>query len=68
MPTVRTLDAPGVLNAIEKTGRLSVGQPFGCLTKAAVRVVSPDHPVLSSLFRAADYWPGPQLIADAVIA
>jgi pyruvate/2-oxoglutarate/acetoin dehydrogenase E1 component len=67
MPTVRTLDAPGVLNAIEKTGRLSVGQPFGCLTKAAVRVVSPDHPVLSSPFMATDYCPALQQIADAVI-
>lgn len=40
---------------------------FGYLKKAPVRIASPDHPVPTSPFMAAEYYPGPQQIAEAVI-
>lgn len=44
-----------------------VEQGFCCLKKAPVRIASPDHPVPTSPFMAADYYPGPSQIAEAVI-
>ncbi len=44
-----------------------VEQAFGCLKKAPVRIASPDHPVPTSPFMAAEYYPGPSQIAEAVI-
>lgn len=40
---------------------------FGCLKKAPVRIASPDHPVPTSPFMAAEYYPGPRQIAEVVI-
>ncbi len=40
---------------------------FDTLKAAPVRIASPDHPVPTSHFMAADYYPGPQTIADAVL-
>lgn len=45
-----------------------VEKAFGCLKKAPVRIASPDHPVPTSPFMAAEYYPGPRQIAEAVIA
>ena len=44
-----------------------VEQAFGCLKKAPVRIASPDHPVPTSPFMAAEYYPGPSQIAETVI-
>jgi pyruvate dehydrogenase E1 component beta subunit len=44
-----------------------VEQAFGSLKKGPVRIASPDHPVPTSQFMAADYYPGPRQIADAVV-
>jgi pyruvate/2-oxoglutarate/acetoin dehydrogenase E1 component len=44
-----------------------VEEAFGCLKKAPVRIASPDHPVPTSPFMAAGYYPGPNQIAEAVI-
>ncbi|MDA1076992.1 MAG: alpha-ketoacid dehydrogenase subunit beta [Proteobacteria bacterium] len=44
-----------------------VEQAFDCLKKAPVRIASPDHPVPTSPFMAAECYPGPQQIAEAVI-
>lgn len=44
-----------------------VEQAFICLKKAPVRIASPDHPVPTSPFMAAEYYPGPQQIAETVI-
>ena len=40
---------------------------FGALKKAPVRIASPDHPVPTSPFMSADYYPGPRQIAEAII-
>ena len=44
-----------------------VEEAFDCLKKAPVRIASPDHPVPTSPFMAAEYYPGPKQIAEAVI-
>jgi pyruvate/2-oxoglutarate/acetoin dehydrogenase E1 component len=44
-----------------------VEQAFDSLKKAPVRLASPDHPVPTSHFMAAEYYPGPRQIAEAVI-
>jgi pyruvate/2-oxoglutarate/acetoin dehydrogenase E1 component len=44
-----------------------VEQAFSCLKKAPVRIASPDHPVPTSPYMAAEYYPGPSQIAEAVI-
>jgi pyruvate dehydrogenase E1 component beta subunit len=44
-----------------------VEQAFDCLKKAPVRIASPDHPVPTSPFMAAEYYPGPSHIAEVVI-
>ena len=44
-----------------------VEEAFSCLKKAPVRIASPDHPVPTSPFMAAEYYPGPSQIAEAVI-
>lgn len=44
-----------------------VEQAFGSLKKAPVRIASPDHPVPTSPFMAANYYPGPSQISEAVI-
>ncbi len=44
-----------------------VEQAFICLKKAPVRIASPDHPVPSSPFMAAEYYPNSRHIAEAVI-
>jgi len=44
-----------------------VEQAFGSLKMAPVRIASPDHPVPTSPFMSADYYPGPRQIAEAVI-
>jgi len=44
-----------------------VEQAFGCLKKGPVRIASPDHPVPTSPFMAAEYYPGPSQIAEAVV-
>lgn len=45
-----------------------VERGFGLLKAAPVRVASPDHPVPTSHFMSDGYYPGPQAIADAVLA
>jgi len=40
---------------------------FASLKKAPVRIASPDHPVPTSPFMAAEYYPGPREIAEAVV-
>lgn len=42
-------------------------QAFGYLKQAPVRIASPDHPVPTSPFMAAEYYPGPSQIAEVVI-
>jgi pyruvate/2-oxoglutarate/acetoin dehydrogenase E1 component len=44
-----------------------VEQAFGSLKMAPVRIASPDHPVPTSQFMAAEYYPCPQQIAEVVI-
>ena len=44
-----------------------VEQSFGFLKKAPVRIASPDYPVPTSPFMAAEYYPGPNQIAEAII-
>ncbi len=44
-----------------------VEKAFESLKKAPVRIASPDHPVPTSPFMAAQYYPGPRDIAEAVI-
>lgn len=44
-----------------------VEQAFGWLKEAPVRIASPDHPVPTSPFMAAEYYPGPSEIMEAVI-
>lgn len=57
-----------------KTGGLAgelisqvVERMFGFLKRAPVRIASPDHPVPTSPFMAARYYPGPREIAEDVI-
>jgi pyruvate dehydrogenase E1 component beta subunit len=40
---------------------------FSSLKKAPVRIASPDHPVPTSPFMAAEYYTGPREIAEAVV-
>jgi len=40
---------------------------FASLRKAPVRIASPDHPVPTSPFMSANYYPGPRQIAEAII-
>jgi len=63
-----------VVDTAFKTGSVAgelvsqvVEQAFACLKKAPVRIASPDHPVPTSHFMAADYYPGPSTIAESVI-
>ena len=44
-----------------------VEKAFDSLKMAPVRIASPDHPVPTSPFMAAEYYPGPQQIAEAII-
>lgn len=44
-----------------------VEQAFSSLKKAPVRIASPDHPVPTSPFMAAEYYPGPRHIVEAAI-
>lgn len=41
---------------------------FDALKKAPARIASPDQPVPTSHFMSGDYYPGPQAIADGVLA
>ncbi len=57
-----------------KTGSVSgelisqvVEQGFCFLKKAPVRIALPDYPVPTSPYMAAEYYPGPRQIAEAVI-
>ncbi len=57
-----------------KTGGLAgelmtqvVERIFGFLKRGPVRVASPDHPVPTSPFMAAEYYPGPREIAEEII-
>lgn len=43
-------------------------QAFDALKSHPVRIASPDHPTPTSHFMAEHYYPGPQTIADEVIA
>ncbi len=63
-----------VADTASKTGSVAgelvsqvVEKTFGCLKKAPVRIASPDHPAPTSPFMAAEYYPGPSQIAEAVI-
>lgn len=42
-------------------------QAFVCLKKPPVRIASPDHPVPTSPFMAAEYYPSSKHIAEAVV-
>jgi pyruvate/2-oxoglutarate/acetoin dehydrogenase E1 component len=44
-----------------------VEQAFSLLKKAPVRIASPDHPVPTSQFMAAEYYPDPLYIAESVV-
>jgi acetoin:2,6-dichlorophenolindophenol oxidoreductase subunit beta len=44
-----------------------VEQAFGTLKNHPVRIASPDHPTPASHFMAEHYYPGPQMIVDAVL-
>lgn len=44
-----------------------VEEAFADLRAAPVRIASPDHPTPTSPFMAENYYPTPQMIADAVI-
>jgi pyruvate dehydrogenase E1 component beta subunit len=63
-----------VVDTAFKTGSVAgelvsqvVEYAFGSLKKAPTRIASPDHPVPTSPFMAAEYYPGPSQIAEAVI-
>ncbi len=44
-----------------------VEQAFDALKTHPVRIASPDHPAPTSHFMSEHYYPGPQMIADAVL-
>ncbi len=63
-----------VVDTASKTGSVAgelvsqvAERAFGDLKKAPVRIASPDHPVPTSPFMAAEYYPSPQHIAEAAI-
>ena len=63
-----------VADTAHKTGSIAgeiisqvVESAFDYLKKAPVRIASPDHPVPTSTFMAAEYYPGPIQIAEAII-